>query len=946
MKRTLYKSSLIVMVCSLMLTFFNFSIIRAQEAQATPLPDVEGLELNKYATKNADGTYTLNLEAYAEGKVTVETKSKPLDIVLVLDQSGSMDYGIKSQYTSIEVYIDKDDTFASDVINPNHDYYIKDSNNQYITVKKDRWHSLGFTGYFVWKDANGNEVVPTNRDGSSVDAENIYASKQFYDNYFEYTGKKRMEVLKDAANSFVDKVKENGDHRVAIVGFADGDTNSAASYNNTELFIGADEYRYGAAGLNDAYGKSLQSINTEAGYKNIKASIGKLSSAGATRSDLGMELAKNIFTKNENGSEDRDKVVIMFTDGTPTTSNVFDENVANAAIKWSSEMKNSGAKVFTVGVEESLNPSDNPELTSTNNINKYMHYVSSNFPNAESLSKPGTGNYLDKKFLSANDEASLLAIFESIREEISSSSVTLDENTQLVDYISDYFEITNASDIKVFTQDYLGKDASGNKQWSTNETPFPNAIIAYDEVKKTIQVSGFDYSKEYIADTTPPIGKRVVLQVKVKVKDGFLGGEQVPTNTVEAGIYGKDILVERFPMPKVDVDLNYTLSANDKSIYIGSAANMSGLFDTNSISEGIQFKNDKGEFTLDGINNQFVDTTFTVVDKKTGKVVGTYTVAAKESKVVSNDDLLKNVTENMDVEIKVDLKSINGNKAFVDTKEAKVNVFTPIVNVVDSVNFLGEFTSLNDNVYDVHWVCANPSATTPMEVTPTLTHSFSKEGSTVMLPVIALKDTSLFTVSTKNGTQDITAYTKVENANTHANGDFQVQIVKGELAITKEIDRQYTEKQENNAEQSFRFKIDVRDEKDGTIKKTYYQTIQFSANEDVTHKTISLQGLSKGYYTVSEVDNWSWNYQEESNRRLDNYNANGTTAASSENSAILIGDQDTANTNGKRYYGSAANTVINGKQETNVATMYFANSKIDKSIFGDVASAINKFVTK
>ena len=56
--------------------------------------NTDSLVMDKVANDNGDGTYTLRLTAHTEGEVSVITKSKPLDIILVLDQSGSMKDGI------------------------------------------------------------------------------------------------------------------------------------------------------------------------------------------------------------------------------------------------------------------------------------------------------------------------------------------------------------------------------------------------------------------------------------------------------------------------------------------------------------------------------------------------------------------------------------------------------------------------------------------------------------------------------------------------------------------------------------------------------------------------------------------------------------------------------------------------------------------------------------
>ena len=65
----------------------------ANEGTSTQADDNSPIQLSKTATLQSDGTYTIQMEAYATGEVVtrVETQTKPTDIILVLDQSGSMD---------------------------------------------------------------------------------------------------------------------------------------------------------------------------------------------------------------------------------------------------------------------------------------------------------------------------------------------------------------------------------------------------------------------------------------------------------------------------------------------------------------------------------------------------------------------------------------------------------------------------------------------------------------------------------------------------------------------------------------------------------------------------------------------------------------------------------------------------------------------------------------
>lgn len=919
--------------------------------------NTDSLVMDKVANDNGDGTYTLRLTAHTEGKVSVITKSKPLDIILVLDQSGSMKDGIDEIVKYTEEY----------VLSISQTYYILNQSNKYIEVTAtDEYFQLGFDHGFqivrVWKDANGDRVFPLSRDGSNPDPEKRYPAVQFYNKSTINAGKQKLEVLKEAAQKFSDNVIANGgDHRIAIAGYASGETTSMPTeipYVNTELFIGAKQYSQNGKyvnggnsgvqleGIKDMYSKAFQSTKDSAGQINIKSSLNALTSQGATRADLGMDMAYQILLNDKNTDKDRQKVVIMFTDGMPTSSNVFDSTVANDTISLANKMKVAGAKVFTIGVESSLNPAANPESSSTSDMNRYMQYVSSNYPNATSLTNAGTeGDYTSGKYLAASDEESLNKVFEAISEEISSSTSTLSEKTELIDYVSDYFSITNESDIKTYTQNYLGND-----QWDSQLVPYDTATIDYNEKTKAIIVTGFDYSNEYIADTNPARGRRIVVEIKVKPNVGFIGGNEINTNKEESGIYDDQTFVKEFPVPKVSLPIDYQFSVNPQAIYIGSNLDkMTDLFDIDNTQDGLQFKNNDNQvYTIDGINNKFVEIKQEV--KIDGVVVATYTIEAGKTTGTWDKELdFSSLDNNKSIDIGTKVTpTVTGNVVSQQgVSQSAIYVYKPVLTVEDQTIFLGEKINLDDSVKKVEWVNSKVNAVKPTGKAPTLEYDYvSKDGTLVRDSegnYSVITDTDL-TMIVKNGNKVITDHSTINNAGQHQGIDLKVQVVKGELTITKTIDAQYTHNDTLKANQTFVFKIDVRNEKDGDIIDSYYQTLSFSANEGLVSKSITIKGLQKGYYTISEVSDWSWKYTENVLGRKDNYAGNGTFSGLSENSNILIGDRDIISAGeGNVFYGCQSGTVINGKEQNSAATVSFINNIKDTNILGDNASAINKF---
>ena len=188
---------------------------------------------------------------------------------------------------------------------------------------------------------------------------------------------KRIDALKTAANSFIDKIAEENAkisdeskrHKVAIVKF---------SGNKTEQ-VGNGTYREGGYTYNySQVMKKLTFCNVDE-KDSLKSTVGSINPAGATRADYGLHLAASI-----SGREDAKKVVLFFTDGSPTSSSGFESSVADSAINKANSLKKDGAVIYTIGIFSGANPSADPTASGTIKENKFMHAVSSNYPAATS----------------------------------------------------------------------------------------------------------------------------------------------------------------------------------------------------------------------------------------------------------------------------------------------------------------------------------------------------------------------------------------------------------------------------------------------------------------------------------------------------------------------------------------------------------------------------------
>ena len=574
-----------------------------------------GVQLSKTVTpdENSD-TYTVRLEAYATGAQTTVVSTKPCDIVLVLDVSGSMDWCIEGgkncsgNHYAATYSIDPSKYDYYNGIT----YYIKDASGNYQPLTWcDGSHGrngncAGGEGWYASRSQAQHTAAKKLTPKTSADSEGT----QFY----EKVGcTSRLSALKTAVGNFIDQVaaKETDTvkHNISIVKFSGEKTSTVG--NNT----------YTSGGYTYNYSQIVKNLtDAKTGQQELKNAVNDLNANGATRSDYGMEHAKDILSKV---TRDSTKVVVMFTDGSPTKKSDFSEAVANGAISAAKSLKDSGATVYTVGC---LDGADGTPVTNINNVsdvNKYMHLVSSNYKNAQSMSSPGTSTYPaggKSYYLSAGNAEELKNVFQNISNQVGGSDAELTSSSVLKDAVTPYFEIPDGTkaQITLKTADCTG--AANGKLTFGAETPAPDNVTATVS-GNTVSVTGFDYKDNWCGSHSGTYsGKKLIVEFKIQPTDAFLGGNGVQTNVgADDGIYesneaGKEP-VEKFQPQQVDVTVKaVTPNATNTSIYLGQETNLQDRVTTN-VSQ------------LDGENNRYVNVTYTITDEN-GETVGTYTVPA------------------------------------------------------------------------------------------------------------------------------------------------------------------------------------------------------------------------------------------------------------------------------------------------------------------------------
>ncbi len=338
--------------------------------------DFEGALADTSVEKGTDSDFLVSLSAISSTSnlKSVVTNITPLDIVLVLDVSGSMDDPIGEIETTTyqEVYDGRYtglDTWRT--------YYVR-SGNDYIAVT---WEGNYYNG--SWQDREGNEYEPrTSRN------DNNRNHVQFYQQITasESAGSK-MQALKDAANGFAetfatmnDSIADPNDrHRISIVKFASNENNSLGNGTYWD-----DYYDY-----QPNYTQVVSDLNsyTMENVSTLTNTINSLEGEGATQANYGFHQAQRVFDGDGSltgARPDAQKVVIFFTDGNPTNYQNFSDSIAGQAINYAYDMKQAGALVYTIGVFEDANPSD-----TNSNFNRYMNAVSSNYPEAQCTNRRG-----------------------------------------------------------------------------------------------------------------------------------------------------------------------------------------------------------------------------------------------------------------------------------------------------------------------------------------------------------------------------------------------------------------------------------------------------------------------------------------------------------------------------------------------------------------------------
>lgn len=551
----------------------------------------DNLHLSKGIELQSDGNYKITLEAYSTGKDTTTTTEKPvpLDIVLVLDQSGSM----KESFTSSETYIKQSSKGYTYTEDSNKEYYYRDG-EKYYKVKIDYEYSkYSNKKYYMYYQKDGTtyyfykNTIITKKEGVSSRYATIWTGTLYTR---QVTTTTRLDALKSAVTSFVGQVQQNAtltgaNHRISMVGFASD--KSRQTYKNTEILTVQKDspinYKKSTETTQDfetALNNSLMDVKTQS--SKIDQAINFLDADGDTYSEYGLDMAYRILQKHpvKNG-ENRKQIVVMFTDGytAPYGTDNINYYMSDRAIANSKLSKDLGATVYTIGIFDGANPSmdlnNGYEYESTDEskqlvaANRYMNLTSSNYPSAISMNNTGDSNTEQGYYKAASNASELKNVFTSITqsETTSTTSVELKSNSILRDVISNNFELpkgAEASSVKVYTAD-SDKVSNDGISWKDREPDTTNQYKVSIKDKK-VDVTGFDYSQNYV--TANHSGKKLIVEILVNGLQSGIDMDSNDTEQAKSGIYKNSTettSVKNFVSPKVTIpEYSYVLDYGKK----------------------------------------------------------------------------------------------------------------------------------------------------------------------------------------------------------------------------------------------------------------------------------------------------------------------------------------------------------------------------------------------
>lgn len=836
-----------------------------------------GLVMDKSATfDNAADSGVITLSTYYKGAI----ESTPTDVVLVIDHSGSMWSAVDpdgGQMSFSELNTEK---------GAREGYYVafnKTTANtaHLVRYESGKWQiSRNFSTTHTTTNKNGkflgfiNATLGNNRDWKDISNTGNYIF------CVSISG-----ALHDALNIFMDEMKNAVNCRIALVTFS-GTTDkiSASDLNANDDYIGSGIFvdgklKWDSSALNKqgiVYRNAFEDPTTTAGYDVLTNTIDAINTDyGNTATAMGLLYARRLF--NEGGRTGAQKVAIVFTDGIPNPSHI------NTRDSESCKCGRDGNSVVNNCPYHEVVVKDGSTYYRSTYVDQANKLKTNNKATVYSIG-PTSGNQglnVLQNIASSNNHVyaaeadRLSAVFKEIAGVIVSSSQNLNKDTAVVDTMSHSFQLPDGiqpSDVEVFTAQHIGNETFAQP------VKFNDAKIVINENNNTVKVSNFDYAEESVWSAGDNHnGKKLIIKVPYTTVPGFLGGEHVPTNDATSGIYNGTFAVDTFNEPEVDVWLK-TVEPNSqvKNIYISQTASIPDVANIGSYILG------NTPFEIDGVRNGYVDITYTVKDKTTGKSISLTIPAGTKSpesivaqwagELDAYPELINDTEYEVTCTISSSAEGTDHNASDPNYQEkagkqdVEILVYKPIITFNDSAIELGDtpdYATENGGtsvvwkhgedetnnmatryaptlVYDYDPVAAAFTDDTPVKVTVT-----SKQDLTNSVP--ADMDITQYVTFFRDACDYQDCDHKTETEVSAADNDrinFVVHLKSFNLKIKKEgadLDL--------DPNTSFIFRV---------TGENFSMDVVINGNGEAV-----IENLPAGVYSVTELTDWSWRYEPE-----------------------------------------------------------------------------------
>jgi hypothetical protein len=585
--------------------------VYAQNLPSGVYREENGVAYAKRAVINNDGTYTIDLETFVTGEVTQTFESVPVDVVLVLDVSGSMDEAISSTQSYVEAHVTA--LYGDDYDNYSPTSYYYKYNDNYYPLYIGRGGYPGNRRYYLFFIDNtyttryintSGQVVndqPTNVTNANTNLLNSNVVQLYTAQTITVT---KMDALKTAVKAFIEQIAHNDlyeddtddnprghalGNQISIVKFGSATYNGSTTDatitpgNHFNHLVYQRQGGWGGGGWYQTlseyttdYQVPIETSNRQEIWYNcsevlsgftptaatsdvnsLKGAVDNLVSSGATAADYGMNLAYMLINTLGEDRANSNKVVVFFTDGAPTHASDYDANVASDAIGYSNSIKAitygegddaTHPTVYSVGIFTG-SVATNVNTFMTNIATDVNHYFNASSGTAEDLKN----------------------IFTAIAHSSGGSGNTqvTGQSTLTVDVVSSSFSVPKgfeqnpANAVEVLVAPCTGiTTIDGHDYLTFGQAKAPTAYglpaitPSIVEADNTVSTTGFNYSDNWCGfdqSANKYHGYKQIIRFVITVNDDAVGGPAVETNTSGSGIYlpGSDEPLVEFNIPTV-----------------------------------------------------------------------------------------------------------------------------------------------------------------------------------------------------------------------------------------------------------------------------------------------------------------------------------------------------------------------------------------------------------